>query len=289
MLVEISSDGHIGRVTLNQPEKKNPLSADVLEHVLDGLDQLRSEGARAAVISGAANTFCSGYTLQTAGSGAQARPPSTVDDLRRLRRLGELPLAIRRHPMVTIAEIRGYCVAGGTDLMLVSDIAIAAKSAQIGLPNVRSLGISLLSPFWPLVTGPMRAKMMMFTGDLISGADAETWGLVALAVADEKLAEIVGRLARRISLTPEEMLASVKSASNRAFELIGTESMVAAAVELDALAHASEPTNAFWRAAQADGVKATLAARDAPYAGDGLAEILADCAGGGRDAAGLAR
>lgn len=275
--IELTCDGKVGRIILNDPARKNPISVDVLREISEALDELLLQGARCAIISGQGGSFCSGYSLDANGEGEHKRPARPLEDIWRLNRLGELLLAIRRHPVVTIAEVRGFCVAGGTDLLLAVDIAVAAKEAEIGLPNIRALGISLLAPFWSLVVGPMRTKLLMYTGDRIDGALAEQWGLVALSAPESRLGDIVTRLARRISLTPEELLYSVKGAANRAFEAIGTEALVAAGVELDALAHVSGPTIEFWETVKRTGLKSALKERDALYAGDDLAAIFRSC------------
>lgn len=278
MTIKAMHEDGVGRIALNRPERKNPLSIDVLRQIIERLDAFQAEGVRVAIIAGEGDDFSSGFTLETDGKGEVRRPDRPVDDIARLRRLGELLLRIRRHPVVTIAEIKGYCVAGGTDLLLACDLAVAARDARIGLPNIRSLGVSLMSPMLSLTIGAARTKLLMFTGDYISGAQAEEWGLVALSAPRDALVAIAERLAKRISLTSEDLLASAKSASNRAVELVNAEALVASAVELDALAHVSEPAEAFWRSARQDGLKATLRARDARYAGDSLEAIIADCA-----------
>jgi enoyl-CoA hydratase len=163
--------------------------------------------------------------------------------------------------------------------MLASDVAIAAQTARIGVPNVRGLGISLFSTVWPDKIGAMRTKLMRFTGDLVSGKQAEAWGLVALATRDEDLERISRRIAVRISLLPADALAAVKLAANRASDLAGVENMVRSAVEIDAIAHVTETTTEFWRSARADGLKFALRQRDSVYDGDGLSSIIDDCGG----------
>jgi enoyl-CoA hydratase len=156
----------------------------------------------------------------------------------------------------------------------VSDIAVVADSAKIGLPNVRSLGISLLSTAWPLLIGPARTKLMMYTGDTISGAQASEWGLVALSVPEAELTDTVTQIARRIALMPGDLLKTMKLASSRALESIGLEQLVASAVEIDTIAHFSQPVMDFWKSVGASGLKAALTARDAPYAEGGLSALL---------------
>lgn len=266
------ADG-IARLTLENPAKKNPLSLAVLDDILAHLQRAEADGARVAVVRGAGDSFCAGYNLDPSGRVDYASANGIVDDVKQLQRLADRLKAIRQSPLPLIAQVHGYCFAGGTDLMLASDVAIVAQDAKIGVPNVRSLGISLLSTLWPLAMGPMRAKMMMFTGDWISGAQAERWAMVGLAVPAEELEPSVMALARRIAGMPVDLVKPVKRAMNRAFDMIGVDQLVAAAVEIDAISHFSSPVVDFWKMAREDGLKTALRAREQPFDGNLLSRL----------------
>src|SRR5690606_26365827 len=137
--------------------------------------------------------------------------------------------------------------------------------ARIGMPNVRGLGISLLSTLWPLYVGPMRTKLMMFTGDLISGAQAERWGLVAASVPEAELEQAVQELALRIAQVPPSLLRATKLASNRAFERHGHDELIRDAVDIDTMVHFTDPISEFWQRAREEGMKAALRERDAGF------------------------
>jgi len=277
MTIQTEKRGRVHSIRLSNPQKRNPLSADVLTEILGALNEAQKLGASVAVISGAGEAFSSGYTLGAEGRSDYVGSNAILDDVARLRQLAGLLLAIHKHPIVTIAQVHGFCVAGGTDLMLVCDVAVAAHSARIGLPNVRSLGISLLSTVWPLLVGPMRAKLMMYTGDLIRGAQAEEWGLVGLSAPDGALEEVVTKLADRFSLMSGDLLKANKLASNRALEVIGIEQLISSAVEIDTIAHFSRPVIDFWRSVEGVGLKNALKERDKPYAENDLSTLIAAC------------
>lgn len=268
-------DGGVAVLTLANPAKKNPLSLSVLDAILGHLAAAGAAGARVAMVRGSGDSFSAGYNLDPSSRVDYAAASGIVDDANQLQRLADRLKAIRQSPLPLLTQVHGYCFAGGTDLMLASDVAVAADDAKIGVPNTRSLGISLLSTLWPLHAGPMRAKLMMLTGDWISGAQAERWGLVAAAVPADRLEDAVMAIARRIALLPTDLAQSVKRATNRAFDTIGVDQLVASAVEIDTIAHFSAPVTGFWRSAREEGLKAALKKREAPFEGNALAELLA--------------
>lgn len=274
-LVDCDVRDSIALLTLKNPAKKNPLSLVVLDEILSHLVAAGSVGAKVAVVRGSGDSFSAGYNLDPSSRVDYAGASGIVNDVAQLQRLADRLKAIRQSPLPLLSQVHGYCFAGGTDLMLASDIAIAASDARIGVPNVRSLGISLLSTLWPLHMGPMRAKMMMLTGDWISGAQAEQWGLVGLSVPAGELEQSVMALAQRIALLPTDLAQSVKRATNRAFDTVGVDQLVAAAVEIDTIAHFSAPVVHFWQSAREAGLKSALKAREAPFQGSVLAGLLA--------------
>jgi enoyl-CoA hydratase len=226
------------------------------------------------IIKGEGSAFCSGYNLDPSSRTAYIECPDIMTDLAGLRRSAEFLLQVRRYPMPILAQVHGHCLAGGTDLMLATDIAIVSKSARIGVPNVRSLGISLLSTLWPVYMGPMRSKLLFFTGDWISGEQAERWGLVAISVVEAELDDAVLNIARRISLLPKDLLETMKLAGNRAFETIGVDQLVASALEIDVIAHFSSSVKEFWQEVKQNGLTPSLKKRDEPFREGNLSALL---------------
>jgi len=273
-LVDLEVRGGVALLTLENPAKKNPLSLAVLDAIVAHLGTAGAAGAKVAVVRGSGDSFSAGYNLDPTSRVDYAGASGIVDDVAQLQRLADRLKAIRQSPLPLLSQVHGYCFAGGTDLMLASDIAIAADDAKIGVPNVRSLGISLLSTLWPLHMGPMRAKMMMLTGDWVSGAQAERWGLVGASVPAAELETCVMELAQRIALLPTDLAQAVKRATNRAFDTIGVDQLMAAAVEIDTIAHFSAPVVGFWQSAREAGLKAALKNREAPFEGNVLAGLL---------------
>jgi enoyl-CoA hydratase len=157
-----------------------------------------------------------------------------------------------------IAAIDGYCLAGGTDLALNSDMIIAAEDAQFGFPAVRSIG-SPATHMWTYMVGPQWAKRLLLTGERIDGRTAERIGLVMQAVPPSELDEPVHTLASNIARVPYDLLAQNKSICNKAIELMGRTLLQELARESDAIAHKSPAAQEFSRIARRDGLKAALA------------------------------
>src|SRR5438552_15710344 len=97
-----------------------------------------------------------------------------------------------------IGQVHGYCVGGGTDLVFLCDIVLAAEDARIGFPPVRAMG-SPVGHMWTYLGGPQWAKRMLLTGDMISGKEAERAGFVLKAVPSEELAAEGGRTAEKVA------------------------------------------------------------------------------------------
>jgi enoyl-CoA hydratase len=170
-----------------------------------------------------------------------------------------------------IAQVHGYCVAGGTDLALMCDLVLAAEDARIGFPPVRSMG-SPPHHLWTYLLGPQWAKRMLLTGDFLTGIDAARLGLVLDAVPAAELGDVVMALARRVALVDHHLLAANKRQVNLALELMGARTMQRLAAEIDVRGHQSRAMREFGRVAAADGMSAAVTARDEPF-GDSVIEL----------------
>ena len=114
-----------------------------------------------------------------------------------------------------ICKVHGFCVAGGTDMALCSDLLVIADDARIGYPPARVWGVPT-SALWAFRIGDQRAKRLLFTGDLIDGATALDWGLAIEAPPAAELDERFEALVQRIALTPVNQLVMMKLLVNQA-------------------------------------------------------------------------
>ena len=252
-------------VTLNRPEKRNALSLELQNELVDALEAAEQDPeAGCIVIRGAGPAFCAGFDITPRGRtpGGEISIRDDINNLRgttrRLGRIWELSKPV-------IAQVHGYCVAGGTDLAMHCDMIVAAEDAQIGFPPVRAQGAPP-THMWTYMVGPQWAKRMLLTGDFIDGATAERIGLVLSAVPAEELADEVHTLASRVAMIPSDLLAANKGIVNKAIELMGRTMLQQAAAETDAIAHRADAAREFSRIGREEGLRAALSWRDDRFA-----------------------
>lgn len=249
-------------ISMNSPERRNALSLPMLQSLVAVLRETeQSADLKVAVVRGQGPSFCAGYDLSLSARGEYIAGLQTTTDHRRLDDLRRALSEIRDFRKPLIAEVHGYCVAGGTDLLMACDVSVAATDAKFGMPNIRSLGISLLLPLWELVLGGPRSKLLAFTGDTISGEEAARAGLVSRAVEPGNLRSEVIALARRMSMVPSDLLEIAKATLNAKWRS-DWESVTVTSTALDAIAHGAPAVTDFWQLASKEGLRVALADRD---------------------------
>lgn len=266
------------RITLNRPEKLNSISYGLLqelEHAVWEADDDRA--VHCIILRGEGRAFCTGYDL-TGLPGRSSSKDSTHrngrshdDDVWLMERNNRCIRSIWEAHKPIIAQIHGYCLAGGTDLAMGCDMLIAADDAKIGFPAARSMG-ALPNNLWMYHCGPQWAKRLQLTGDSISGKDAAVIGLVLKSVPADILEEEVEGLADRLSLIDADLLAANKRITNLGMELMGAQVLQRLAAENDARAHHAPAVRAYSRSFKENGLKETLNNRDAPF-GEGMAHV----------------
>ncbi|GIW16732.1 MAG: enoyl-CoA hydratase [Tepidiforma sp.] len=271
------------RITLNRPEKLNALSLELQQELHDALWEADNDTrVHAVIIRGAGRAFSAGYDLTPLGNRRPApegdhytavyRGARTFDDdAWQLERAQRLRMAIFDMHKPVVAQVHGYCLAGGTDIAFLCDIVIAAEDAVIGFPPARAMG-SLPNQMWVYHCGPQWAKRLFLTGDTITGAEAAKIGLVLKAVPASLLAQEVEGLVDRMAMIDTDLLSANKRIVNLALELMGARTMQRLGAENDARAHLAPSVREFGRIAAEQGLKAALHWRDAKF-GDGRARV----------------
>ncbi|MBI3954260.1 MAG: enoyl-CoA hydratase/isomerase family protein [Chloroflexi bacterium] len=271
-------DGLIATITLNRPEKLNAINDGLRADLEAALGEAEVDhDVSLVVIKGAGRAFCAGYDITPGGPGlseavggrrgasSEAMRRSIAVDRENLLRSAERWMHMWSIPKPLIAQVHGYCLAGGNEITGCCDIIYAAEDAIFGQPQGRSLGIAITTGLWHVRIGPLRTKELLFTGDSISGKEAERIGMINRAVPAAALEKEVRSLAERIALTPVEFLAVEKAAVNRYYELMGIKTGVAAGAELDTIFHFSPPAGDFQKISQERGLKAALEWRDSKF------------------------
>ena len=190
VLIELR--GHVLVITINRPEVKNALNASVAQKVADAVDEMDADpNIRVGVLTGAGGVFSAGMDLKAFLKGES---PAVTG-----RGLCGITTTPPRTPLV--AAVEGWALAGGLELMLACDLAVAAETARLGVPEVkRSLvagggGAFLL----PRRLAPVHAMELLLTGEPISGTRAAEIGLVNYATPEGKALDRALELARIIA------------------------------------------------------------------------------------------
>ncbi len=270
------------RVTFNRPDKRNALSQELLGELYHALWEADNDTAvHAVVLKGEGKGFCAGYdltpqqpTAQSSGNGPAYRRgmfSNFDDDAWQLERDQRLRMVLFDMHKPVIAQIHGFCLAGGTDIALLCDMVIAADDTRIGFPAVRDLG-SPPNQMWLYHVGPQWAKRLLLTGDTITGAEAASIGLVLKAVPATQLEAEVEQLLDRLALVDPALLSANKRIVNLGLELMGARTLQRMAAENDARGHQAQSAREFLRQAREGGLGPALRERDAKF-GDGRARV----------------
>jgi enoyl-CoA hydratase len=259
--------GAVLRLTLNRPERHNPLTPRCIREILAGVTAAEDDAAiRAVVIRGAGPSFSSGYGILAEDIEPQdeTTPGGIEADVTAMLGLGTGWARIWDCRIPVIAQVHGNCLAGGTDLALHCDIVLAADDARIGFPPVRSMGVPPTN-MWLYHLGPQWTKRLLFTGDTVSGAEAASIGLVQEAVPADRLDEHALVLATRMAMVGRDLLIANKRVVNQGVELMGRSQLQRFAALNDAVAHRTPDARAFTARAGEIGLKQAVNERDAPF------------------------
>ncbi|MCI3950332.1 MAG: enoyl-CoA hydratase/isomerase [Acidimicrobiales bacterium] len=215
--VRVEDEGAVRRLVLCRPEAYNTITPelrDELTAALDGAD--RDPAVKVVLLTAEGPAFCAGFGLDWSTVGGRSDGPvwDTVADVRMISTFGRAFARLHEISKPTLAAVQGWCVAGGTDMVLNADLILAAESARFGYPPARVWGIPEAPWLWVARLGLERAKRYLFTGDELTGADAAAAGMVLECVPDAELADRAGALAQRMALLPLNQLQMVKWALN---------------------------------------------------------------------------
>jgi enoyl-CoA hydratase/carnithine racemase len=258
----------VATLTLNRPERLNAITPQLVEDFDAALARaLDDDEVRVVRLRGAGSAFCAGYDIgwgSESMQGAEAGAPwDPIADYQTMRRFVDAYMALWRSPKPVVAQVHGYCVAGGTDFALCSDLIVCAEDCRIGYPPARVWG-SPTTAMWMYRLGLERSKRLLLTGDAIDGARAVQWGLASEAVPAAQLEQAGLALARRVALLPHNQAAMMKLLVNQAFEQMGLQTTQLIGTLLDGAARHTPEGTAFTQRGLAD-VRGAVADRDAPF------------------------
>ena len=266
----------IATITLNRPEKFNTIKPPMPEEIEKALEMANfDEDVRVIILKGAGKAFCAGFDFSEdlehfedwgGQAGSQTWDPGR--DMMMVTNPFKAPvpkfMSIWRSPKPVVARVHGWCVGGGSDMALLSDVIIASDDARFGTPYSRVWGC-YLTGLWFYRLGLTRTKLLALTGDSIDGKEAERIGLINKAVPVEKLEEEVQYWARKMARCPTSQLAAMKLVVNQAYENMGLQSTQTLGTILDGYMRNTPEGLNFVKTAKEKGVGAAIADRDGPF------------------------
>jgi enoyl-CoA hydratase len=289
--VQYELSGRIARLTLNRPDRGNGLTRPLLDRLDELVERADLDPAvHVLLLSGRGKGFCGGYDLVVAAEGQGIRgdggrdapkgspldplviasnhnPAEAWDpmvDYAMMTRNVRTFMALFHCTKPVICKVHGFCVAGGTDLALCSDLLVIAADAKIGYPPARVWG-SPTTAMWAYRLGPQRAKRLLFTGDSLSGAEAEEWGLAIDAPSPEELDGRADALAERVARLPINQLQMMKLLVNQSLYAQGLYSTQVMGTVFDGLTRHTKEGYEFQALAAREGFRKAVRQRDEPF------------------------
>lgn len=267
-VVLYEKDGRIARITLNRPERMNAIDLEMPAALAGAVARADADpDVHVMVLSGAGDAFCAGYDLQAfaeaegGNPGVQEMPWDPMQDYQFMWGNTQAFMSLWRAMKPVICKVHGYAVAGGSDIALCADLTFMAEDAQIGYMPARVWG-SPTTAMWVYRIGAERAKRMLFTGDKITGREAEDMGLVLKAVPADELDDAVEAMAARMSTVPVNQLAMQKLVVNQAMEGAGLQATQRLATVFDGITRHSPEGVHFKQRAESVGWKQAVRERD---------------------------
>ena len=283
--------GRVARITLDRPERGNGITRRLVSELECCVERADLDPAvHVVLLAGNGKGFCGGYDLvesaegqgRTGHDGEQAPAGSPLDplvmaanhdpagtwdpivDYGMMSRNVRAFMALFHCSKPVICKVHGFCVAGGTDMALCSDLLVIAADAKIGYPPARVWG-SPTTSMWAYRLGAQRAKRLLFTGDSLSGAEALEWGLAIEAPAEADLDERTEILVARIARNPLNQLQMMKLLVNQSLYAQGLQQTQILGTFFDGVARHTSEGYAFQRRAAQAGFKQAVRERDEPF------------------------
>jgi enoyl-CoA hydratase len=281
--------GAVARITLDRPARGNGITLDMPKELAACVENANLDAnVHVILLSGNGKGFCGGYDLvesaERLGDGVDADVPrgSPIDpavvarnhdpratwdpmvDYQMMSRNVRGFMSLFRSDKPVVCKVHGFCVAGGTDLALCSDLLVVAEDAKIGYPPARVWG-SPTTAMWSYRLGPQRAKRLLFTGDSLSGAEAADWGLAIEAAAPEDLEERVEALVKRIARVPVNQLQMMKLLVNQSLFSQGLHATQVIGTVFDGITRHTKEGYGFAELAFREGFREAVRERDEPF------------------------
>ncbi len=281
--------GRIARIALNRPEHANAITFETPGELATCVECANLNPAiHVIALSGNGPGFCGGYDLALAaeqrmgGESSEYTEGSPLDpavqranhdpsqpwdpmvDYACMSRMVRGFMSLYHSDKPVVCKVHGFCVAGGTDLALCSDLLVIEDKAKIGYPPARVWG-SPTTAMWAHRIGIQRAKRLLFTGDSLSGEEAVEWGLAIECAAADKLDERFESLLERIARVPINQLMMMKLLIHQTLYAQGVHATQVLGTVFDGITRHTKEGYAFQQRAEEAGFKQAVRERDEPF------------------------
>ena len=254
----------VRRITLNRPEKRNALNHALRGGILRALQAADADpGVRVMIVRGAGKAFSAGYELGGGNVGQELPWYTPGGDGHWPRHVTAGWMGIWELGKPVIAQVHGYCLAGGSELATCCDLVYMADDAQMGYPAVR-FGVPD-NHFHAWFVGMRKAMEMMLTGDSINGIEAAQLGWANASFPAAELEQKVLEIALRIASVPADLVQLNKRVVHRQMEIMGLHTGIRVGSELCALGTHQRSMHEFLKATREKGLTGALQQRDKPF------------------------
>ncbi len=255
---------HVRRITLNRPEKRNALNHPLRGALVNALREADMDpDVRVIIVRGAGKCFSAGYDLGGGNEGYDYPFYTAGGDGQWPRHVTDGWMSIWDMATPVIAQVHGYCLAGGSELATGCDLVYVAEDAQMGYPATRFGTPDMHFHAWFL--GMRTAMEMMLTGDSITGIEAAERGWANAALPAEELEAHVLSVAKRIAQVPPDIAQINKRIVHRGMEIMGLRAAIRSGTEMCALATHQRSFGKFIAKMRDEGLTNALQQRDEPF------------------------
>lgn len=262
-------------ITLTRAAEYNTITPELRDELAAAIDAGdAANDAHVILLRAEGRAFCAGYGLDwstaaqsaesEAASSRQRRVWDSVGDLRMMSRFVSTYMKLWYASKPTIAAVQGWCIGGGTDMVLCADMIIAGEGASFGYPPSRVWGTPTTA-MWVYRMGLEKAKRYLLTGDEISAKTAAEIGLILETVPDAKLDEHALAFAKRMAQVPTNQLVMLKMLCNQTAENMGLASSRTLGTLFDGIARHTQEGLDFVDRARDVGFRQAVRERDDPF------------------------
>lgn len=264
------TEGGVRSIILTRAAEYNTITPQLAQELSAAIDAADADrDVRVLLLRAEGPAFCAGYgldwsTAAQANDEGRERAWDSVADYQMMSRFVAVYQKLWYCSKPSVAAVQGWCICGGTDLVLWSDLIIAADNAVFGYPTARLWGVPT-TPMWIYRIGFEKTKRYLFTGDEIPAAEAARIGLILETVPVERLHAHALGLAQRMARLPLNQLQMMKLYANQTAENMGLQSVRTLAILFDGVARHTQEGLDFVKLAEEHGFREAVRQRDAPF------------------------